>query len=166
MAKETEKKYTVTNNSWTEDAYKKTLISQGYLHASPNCTVRIRTAGDKGYLTIKGRTHGISRDEFEYEIPLNEAEFMLKNMTDGVIIEKERFEVRDSSGFIWSIDRFHGLNEGLIIAEAELSETQPIFPESLPDWIGIDISGDKKYFNSSLSSNPFANWNSKNSSEA
>ncbi|RYZ78810.1 MAG: CYTH domain-containing protein, partial [Moraxellaceae bacterium] len=127
---------------------------QGYLSRSKECTVRIRIAGDQGFLTIKGATVGASRTEFEYDIPLVDARAMLA-MCDGPLIEKYRRNIL-YDGMVWEVDEFLGENQGLVVAEIELeSETQAF---AKPDWIGEEVTQDSRYYNSNLSVSPFNSW--------
>jgi adenylate cyclase len=130
------------------------IIFQGYLNKDKNRTVRVRTYGAQAFITIKGLTEGITRPEYEYEIPCSDAVDMLQ-MCDGFIVSKTRHRI-DYDGHIWEIDVFHGENEGLIVAEIELkSEDEALIK---PPWLGKEVSDDKKYFNSSLSTYPFTRW--------
>lgn len=156
MATEIERKFLVVGNDWrsqsTGVAYR-----QGYIEtAKPGQSVRVRIAGEKGYLTIKGPAVGLSRSEYEYEIPLADARAMLETLCDRPQIEKHRYRL-PIGDVVWEIDEFHGDNEGLIVAEVELdSESQAV---DLPDWIGEEVSGDPKYYNASLTKHPYRNWN-------
>ena len=154
MAKEIERKFLLANDNWrglTQGVH----YRQGYLHADPTCTVRVRIAGDKGYLTIKGATVGIGRNEYEYPIPLDEARAMLDDLCPQPQIEKMRYTVRFAD-FLWEIDEFFGLNQGLIMAEIELEHEQQQFAK--PDWIGHEVTGDKRYYNASLCTKPYTTW--------
>jgi len=155
MAKEIEKKFLVKNESWKEGA-KITYYKQGYLSSTKERVVRVRTIDKKGFLTIKGITIGVTRSEFEYEIPAEEANLMLDNLCEKPVIEKNRAKV-SYEGLIWEIDEFFGENEGLVVAEVELSdENQEI---KKPDWVGEEVSGDPRYFNSNLIKHPYTKWN-------
>ena len=137
-------------------ASKKTLIRQGYLSSVPERTVRVRLTGDKGFITVKGpgNATGISRFEWEKEILGNEAEELLKICEPG-IINKTRFLVK-SGGHTFEIDEFYGDNEGLIIAELELNSEDEVFFK--PEWLGKEVTGDKKYYNAYLVKRPFKTW--------
>jgi CYTH domain-containing protein len=151
---EIERKFLVRNDNWRSLA-QGTLYRQGYLASKKERTVRVRVAGDRGYLTIKGPVIGIARTEFEYEIPFDDANRMLDELCEKPIIEKIRRKIsfRDH---IWEVDEFLGENEGLVVAEVELqNENQPI---ELPDWIGEEVSGQLKYYNSQLAKNPYRKW--------
>jgi len=153
---EIERKYLVTSSVFKEEAFAQNRIKQGYLSSVPERTVRIRIKGKKGYLTIKGITNeaGLSRFEWEKEIPLDEAEKLLLLCEEGVI-DKTRYEVKIGN-HIYEIDEFYGQNEGLIIAEIELQSESEIFEK--PTWLGEEVTQDKRYYNSFLSNNPYKNW--------
>lgn len=131
-------------------------IRQGYLNRDKERTVRIRTVNDKGYLTIKGINVGGKASEFEYKIPLSDAKQMLEELCEGSLIEKTRYEIK-YAGFVWEVDVFFGENCGLGFAEIELEcEGQPY---EKPPWIGTNVTGVKRYFNSRLSECPYSQWN-------
>ncbi|BAT54753.1 hypothetical protein NOS3756_37260 [Nostoc sp. NIES-3756] len=153
MAKEIERKFLVNGDSWRQLG-EGSLYRQGYI-ASQGATVRVRIAGNQGYLTIKGPTVNFSRSEFEYPIPLADAEEMLDTLCDRPLIEKTRYKI-EWSGLVWEVDEFAGANQGLIIAEVELTdEAQQV---EIPDWIGTEVTGDARYFNSYLVKHPFGEW--------
>lgn len=153
MAKEIERKYLVIDGVWKELATG-TVYRQGYLSTVPERTVRVRVIGDKGYLTIKGLSVGATRDEFEYEIPGQDANELLR-LCEPPIIEKTRYKI-EFEGLIWEVDEFSGENTGLIIAEVELRhEHQEVI---LPAWVGDEVTYDPKYFNANLVKNPYQKW--------
>ena len=152
MAEEIERKFLLKKDYWPHENVVK--YRQGYLNSDEKKTVRVRTAGDKGYLTIKGASIGASRLEFEYEIPLQDAGILL-DLCEKPLIEKNRYKVVDGD-FIWEIDEFFGENSGLIIAEIELEHENQEFKK--PDWIGEEVTGDPRYYNASLIKNPYKNW--------
>lgn len=153
MGQEIERKFLVTGDGWREGA-EGALYRQGYLAKDAERTVRVRIAGDQAYLTIKGRTTGTSRAEYEYEIPLKDAEELLR-MCDGPLVEKTRHKVKHA-GHTWEVDVFHGDNDGLIMAEVELeSEDDEV---EMPEWAGKEVSDDARYYNSSLSKKPYKTW--------
>lgn len=153
MAKEIERKFLVNGDSWRQLA-QGSLYRQGYI-PSQGATVRVRIAGHQGYLTIKGPTVNFSRSEFEYPIPLADAQEMLDTLCDRPLIEKTRYKI-EWAGLVWEIDEFTGVNQGLILAEVELTdEAQQI---EIPDWIGTEVTGDPRYFNSYLVKHPFSQW--------
>ena len=154
MAKEIERKFLVKGTAWQTLA-KETVYRQGYLSTVQERTVRVRTIEDKGYLTIKGISVGATRTEYEYQIPVEDANAMLDELCERPIIEKKRY-VLEYEGLIWEIDEFAGVNRGLIIAEVELSdENQKVV---LPNWVGEEVTGDPKYFNSNLTKHPYTEW--------
>ncbi len=133
-------------------------IAQGYLSVDPERTVRVRVAGPHGYLTVKGITSddGASRAEFEYEIPVREAEQILDLIALKPFVEKTRYRVRAGS-LVWEIDVFGGANEGLVVAEVELPSTST--EVELPEWVGPEVTGDPRYYNANLVRRPFSRWN-------
>lgn len=153
---EIERKFLVNSNAFKTEAFTQNRISQGYLNSAPGRTVRVRIKGNKGFLTIKGASNesGLSRFEWEKEIPVSEANDLLQLCEDGVI-DKTRFEVRVGN-HIFEIDEFYGENEGLIVAEIELQSESETFEK--PDWIGKEVTTDKRYYNSCLSQHPFRDW--------
>lgn len=154
MAQEIERKFLVVGDAWRELAPGATY-RQGYLSTVKERTVRVRTVGETGYLTIKGITVGATRAEYEYEIPAAEANEMLDNLCERPIIEKTRYKI-PCGGLTWEVDEFAGVNQGLIVAEVELDEeSQEI---TLPDWAGDEVTGDPKYFNANLIAKPFSTW--------
>lgn len=157
---EIERKFLVISSDYRLEAHKRTRIVQGFLNTDPERTVRIRIKGKHGYLTVKGKPNpsGLSRFEWEIQIPLAEAEELLSLCETG-IIEKIRFEVIVGS-HTFEIDEFKGENEGLVIAEVELRSENEAF--EIPDWLGKEVTGDVKYYNSSLSKNPYKNWRNEN----
>lgn len=153
---EIERKYLVTSSDFIAQSISQNEIAQGYISSHPERTVRVRTKGTKGYLTIKGigNETGVSRFEWEKEIEIEEAKQLLKLCEKGVI-EKTRYEVPSGKHTV-EIDVFHGDNDGLVIAEIELENE---FEEILkPDWLGKEVTNDERYYNSYLSQNPFKNW--------
>ena len=153
---EIERKYTLKNTKFLLSAAKAFKITQGYLSSVPERTVRVRTKNDKGFLTIKGKStlDGLSRFEWEKEIPLEEA-LSLLNLCEDYVIEKTRYEVVYGN-HIFEVDVFSGHNEGLMIAEVELqTEDESI---DLPDWIEKEVTGEEKYYNAYLSNHPFTQW--------
>jgi adenylate cyclase len=153
---EIERKFLVTSNTFKTDAFSQNKIAQGYLSSVPERTVRVRIKGDKGFITVKGISSdsGMSRFEWEKEIPVDEAENLLKLCEKG-IIDKIRFNVKIGN-HTFEVDEFHGENEGLIIAEIELNSENEVFER--PNWLGEEVTNDKRYYNSYLSNRPFKNW--------
>ena len=154
MPEEIERKFLVKGDSWRKLAQPE-LFRQGYLAASGNCLVRLRTEGNRGVLTIKGKRRGIAGSEFEYEIPLADCEAMLSSLALPGINEKRRYRIF-FEGDEWVIDEFLGENSGLIVAEIELSSETQSFAK--PDWVGEEVSLDSRYTNYSLSQLPFSRW--------
>ena len=153
MATEIERKFLISGRDWQMG--EPTLCRQGYLNLDKHRTVRIRVAGEKATLTVKGITIGMTRAEYEYSIPLSDAMAMLK-LCDGPLIEKRRWLI-SVGNMIWEIDEFRGDNQGLIVAEIELENESQSF--ELPGWVGKEVTDDDRYYNSSLSTNPFNTWN-------
>ena len=156
MAIEIERKFWIKNKNWkvAANAPKGTVIKQGYLSTDKERTVRVRIYGTKGILTIKGKSVGMTRAEFEYEIPIDDAIALLK-LCHQPIIEKVRHKI-PLDNVIWEVDEFEGVNEGLILAEVELeSEEQNV---NIPNWVGEEVTGDIRFYNSSLVNNPFTRW--------
>jgi adenylate cyclase len=153
---EIERKFLVNSEAFKQESFAQNRIKQGYLSSVPERTVRVRVKGNKGFLTIKGITNesGMSRFEWEKEIPVDEAEKLLLLCEKGVI-DKTRFEIK-TGDHIFEVDEFYGENEGLIMAEVELqSETESY---EKPIWLGKEVTRDKRYYNSYLSKNPFKTW--------
>jgi CYTH domain-containing protein len=153
---EIERKFLLQNTAFKAQAHKQERIAQGYLNSHPERTVRIRTKGDKGYLTIKGKSNesGTTRLEWETEIPVAEARSLLALCESGSI-DKIRYEVKSGS-HIFEVDEFFGENEGLLVAEIELQHEDEIFEK--PDWLGKEVTGDVRYYNAYLSRNPYKTW--------
>lgn len=154
MASEIERKFLVCADAWRSLATP-VLFRQGYLSLDKDRTVRVRIAGERAWLTVKGLTKGISRNEFEYEIPLADASQMLDEMAVGGVSAKFRYTFKYDLN-TWEIDEFLEDNLGLIVAEIELEYQDQII--QLPPWIGEEVSGDSRYFNSNLIRNPYKNW--------
>lgn len=154
MAKEIERKFLIKRELW-QPQRPGVEIRQGYLSLDPERTVRVRTKGAKGYLTIKGKNQGISRTELEYEIPYEEASQMLEELCLHPLVEKTRY-LEQHGQQLWEIDIFAGDNEGLAVAEAELPSEDTALV--LPIWIDREVSGEARYYNSSLTRLPYKNW--------
>ena len=153
MAAEIERKYLVTGTNWPKDNY--TDYQQGYLSLDKERTVRVRVAGDRAFITVKGITRNATRTEYEYEIPAQDADAMLRNLCLQPLIEKRRYRA-EHAGMIWEIDEFCGENQGLVVAEIELQHEDQKFEK--PDWAGEEVTADKRYYNASLVSDPFNTW--------
>jgi CYTH domain-containing protein len=154
MGTEIERKFLLTRDDWRKLAGG-TYYRQGYLNSQKERTVRVRTIDDKGFLTIKGISVGATRMEYEYEIPGKDANVLLYELCEQPIIEKNRYKI-EFAGFIWEVDEFFGENDGLIVAEIELESEDQQFDK--PDWVGDEVSGDPRYFNSNLIKNPYSSW--------
>ncbi|WP_297766555.1 CYTH domain-containing protein [uncultured Muriicola sp.] len=156
MPKEIERKFLVNLNEIPLPDNGE-LIKQGYFPIASNVktVVRIRVKGSNAFLTIKGENKGAVRSEYEYAIPINEAEEMLEEMCQKPFIDKTRYEI-SAGKHIWEIDIFHGDNKGLVIAEIELSEESDKF--NIPGWVGEEVTNDPRYYNSNLLLNPYRKW--------
>ena len=158
MGMEIERKYLIKalsgKSPWEKQGVHSSILQQGYLLNSENAVVRVRTADDRGFLTIKGKTVNACRKEFEYEIPFKEAIEML-SLCQGATITKRRY-YWDYMEFTWEIDVFSGANDGLVVAEIELEAPDQIFPE--PSWLGKEVTHDPRYYNSNLVLRPFCQW--------
>ena len=153
MGKEIERKFLVKGDLWRNA--EGIWCRQGYLNGDRERTVRVRTLGDQGFITVKGVMEGLTRLEFEYRIPLSDAEKMLSQLCEQPFIEKRRFRV-PCGATVFEVDEFFGKNSGLILAEVELeSENQPF---ERPEWLGKEVSGEPKYFNSNLFRHPYGDW--------
>lgn len=152
MAVEIERKFLVVGQGWR--SAQGLLLRQGYLNRDKARTVRVRVAGAQGFLTIKGPTQGVERSEFEYAIPLEDANALLA-LCDGPLVEKTR-HTQEVDGTVWEVDEFHGANAPLVLAEVELPHADA--PFSRPPWLGREVSHDARYFNSCLAQHPYAGW--------
>jgi adenylate cyclase len=157
MPTEIERKFLVKGDRWRELGQGK-AYSQGYITADENRSVRVRIAGDEGFLTIKGKTVGAARSEYEYAIPVEHAKEMLQNLCVPPLIQKTRYRV-EWEGLLWEIDEFAGENQGLIIAEVELTDANQTV--ILADWIGEEVTHDPRYYNSNLAKYPFGQWGNR-----
>ncbi len=154
MAQEIERKFLVVGDGWRGLA-PGVAYRQGYIPRGNGATVRVRIAGERGYLTLKGPTVGLTRSEFEYAIPLEDAIALLQTLCEPPLIEKIRYRI-PYDGLTWEVDEFTGENQGLILAEVELTtETQGI---SLPSWVGLEVSHDARYRNANLAIHPYSTW--------
>lgn len=132
-----------------------TQIAQGYMRTEPGVTIRVRLAGDKAFLTLKGKTVNASRKEYEYPVPVEDAKEMLDLFCKKPFVEKIRFNI-EYKGFIWELDQFSGNNQGLVVAEIELEHIDQKF--EIPDWVGEEVTHDARYYNANLINNPFCHW--------
>ena len=154
MGREIERKFLVADSSWKGGATG-TLYRQGYLSDVKERTVRVRIAGDRGFLTVKGKSRGLTRAEFEYAIPAEDAAAMLDGLCEKPLIEKTRYRV-PFGAHTWEVDEFHGANAGLVVAEVELASADE--EPALPPWVGREVSRDARYFNANLVKRPFTTW--------
>jgi len=155
MGVEIERKFLVKDDSWRSDVESEAHLMQGYLADSDKATVRVRITGNVACLTIKGPTVGVRRSEYEYPIPLADAQAMLRDLAVYPAIDKTRYQVRVGR-HLWELDLFTGENAGLVLAELELgSEDEPF---ELPAWAGKDVSDDPRYYNVNLARNPYQHW--------
>jgi adenylate cyclase len=154
LATEIERKFLVQGNDWRAGA-RGVAYRQGYLTTDPERTVRVRIAGDRAFLTIKGKTRGATRAEFEYPIPVADGNALLDQLCLRPLIEKTRFRI-EHAGWVWEVDEFFGENEGLVLAEVELRTADDVV--DLPEWAGQEVSDDSRYYNASLVELPFSRW--------
>ena len=159
MAKEVERKFTVKSDQWKVAASHHCRYTQGYLAGNERSSVRIRIAGDKANINIKSATLGIERLEYEYDVKLDDAREMLDLLCEKPIIDKTRYFV-PFGGKTWEVDLFHGDNDGLVVAEIELEHSDETF--ELPEWADQDVSHDPRYYNVSLVTHPYKDWQDKN----
>lgn len=155
MGLEIERKFLVINDNWKEFAEASSHLKQGYLASAKNATIRVRIEDDIATVNIKGATVGITRHEYEYPIPLGDAKELMERLIAGSAIEKRRYKVTYAE-HLWEIDVFTGENEGLVLAELELTSDTEEFDR--PDWIGDEVSGEERYYNASLSIKPYSSW--------
>jgi len=154
MGQEIERKFLLANDGW-RGLVEGVAYCQGYIATQGHRTVRVRIAGPTGYLTLKGPVQGLSRPEFEYEIPVDEARDILETLCDRPFVAKTRYKI-PVGDFVWEVDEFEGDNAGLILAEVELRSEEQSFER--PSWIGQEVTGDRRYYNSYLVQNPFQSW--------
>jgi adenylate cyclase len=155
MATEIERKFLVKNDLWRDAVVSESRMKQGYLTNKGNASVRVRIANDRAFLNIKSATLGIRRLEFEYEIPVTDADEMLATVAEQPFIDKTRYKVK-SGRHIWELDVFEGENLGLVVAELELESEDESF--EVPPWSGEEVSGDPRYYNVSLVKEPYSRW--------
>ena len=153
---EIERKFLVTSTDFIKESYSKFEIAQGYISSNPDRTIRIRIKDDKSFLTIKGKSseNGLSRFEWEKEIDVKDAQNLLLLCEKG-IIKKTRYNIQTSTQII-EVDVFHDENDGLIMAEIELKSEEEFYEK--PNWLGKEVTGNIKYYNANLSTNPFSKW--------
>lgn len=154
MAAEIERRFLVIDDGWRADAVG-VPIRQGYLSSGAGVTVRVRVEGSRGTLTVKGPPRGLSRDEFEYPVPLEDAREMLDRLCGERIVRKTRYRVSGDS-HVWLVDEFHDANDGLTLAEVELGREDEAV--DLPSWVGEEVSSDRRYTNAALAARPWSEW--------
>ena len=156
MAQEIERKFLILKNDYKAQSSRSFRITQGYLSSNPERSVRVRIKGESGFITVKGATiaSGISRFEWEKEIPVQEAETLLKICEPGVI-DKIRYEIKCGT-HLFEVDEFLGNNQGLVIAEVELTREDEVFAK--PDWLGREVTGEARYYNAVLAKHPYTTW--------
>lgn len=155
MAVEIEHKFLLANDDWRKCVSHSIRYRQGYLSSQPTSSIRVRTSNKQAWLNIKSATIGTHRHEYEYEIPLTDADEILNELCRKPLIEKTRYFVQNN-GHTWEIDEFDGDNQGLIVAEIELSEIGASFAKPL--WLGEEVTHDLRYYNNNLSTNPYSTW--------
>lgn len=155
MATEIERKFLVINDDWREQVTRQSHMRQGYLVGSEKASVRVRVAGDKGYLNIKSATLNVTRKEYEIPIPLADANELLDGLCEHPLIEKVRYYI-PAGAHTWEVDVFEGDNAGLVVAEIELQDEQEAFAR--PVWLGQEVSDDTRYYNVCLVKHPYKDW--------
>ncbi len=155
MAIEIEHKFLLADESWRGFVHKSAVFKQGYLSSVANTSIRVRISGEQAWLNIKSAVIGTHRHEYEYEIPLADAEEMIADLCKNPLIEKTRHYV-SHEGHLWEIDEFVGANEGLCVAEIELSEIGEMFTK--PAWLGAEVTDDLRYYNNNLTVHPYSEW--------
>jgi len=155
MGIEIEHKFLLANNLWRVGVTRSTHYKQGYLSSNSNVSTRIRISNTQAWINIKKATIGNQRDEYEYPIPLLDAEEMLKTLCQQPLIDKTRHLVPYQQ-HLWEIDEFHGVNAGLIVAEIELTSNDEVFAK--PDWLGAEVTLEHKYYNNQLAKHPYSSW--------
>jgi adenylate cyclase len=154
MPEEIERKFLVTGDRFKRGA-RSTRYRQGYLVTDPDRSVRVRVGGGAAFITLKGPTRGATRLEYEYAIPVDEGSEILERLALTPILDKTRYVI-EFAGSVWEIDEFHGENEGLVVAEVELpSEAHEV---TLPEWVGVEVTSDPRYFNQNLVEHPYSKW--------
>jgi adenylate cyclase len=151
---EIERKFLLAGDSWRALG-QPVLLRQGYLSSDPERVVRVRVEGNHACITIKGRSSGATRGEWEYPIPLTDANELLERLCQQPIVEKYRSKV-EFAGNVWEVDEFIGVNQGLVLAEIELQAEDQAFDK--PEWIGAEVTDDKRYYNSNLVRHPYSSW--------
>ena len=155
MALEVEHKFLLANEDWRHEVQHSELFRQGYLSSQPTSSIRVRICEGRAWLNIKSATIGTHRLEFEYEIPITDAQEILSSLCNKPLIEKTRHYVQHGND-LWEIDEFEGANQGLIVAEIELEEIGRSFEK--PSWLGLEVTDDLRYYNNNLAVHPYSEW--------
>lgn len=155
MALEIERKFLVRSDEWRREVIARELLRQGYLNSGPHCSIRARIAGEQAWLNLKARKSGMTRLEFEYPIPVAEANQILDELAQGPILEKYRHKI-PAGELMWEVDEFLGANAGLIVAEIELPSEEAVFDR--PTWLGEEVTEDERYYNFNLARQPYTEW--------
>lgn len=155
MATEIERKFLVKDDSWRREASDAVVMRQGYISEGERASIRVRVQGDQAFLNIKSATLGVWRREYDYPIPLGDAEEILDHLCEGPLIEKTRYHV-EHAGHTWEVDVFEGDNAGLVVAEIELGSEDEVFEK--PAWAGEEVSHDPRYYNVCLVKHPYKEW--------
>ncbi len=155
MAIEIERKFLVSSDAWRDAARSRSTLRQGYLNREGPASVRVRTSDEHAWLNIKSRELGVSRREYEYPMPVADADEMLGDLCQGPLVEKIRYEV-PVDGHVWEVDEFLGDNAGLVVAEIELSQADEAFTP--PPWLGREVTDESRYYNMNLSTRPYCRW--------
>ena len=158
MAIEIERKFLLRDESWRASVSRSTRLRQGYLTSEKHCSVRVRTSADAAWLNIKSITIGVERQEFEYPIPLSDADTLLDTLSQKPLIEKTRYYV-EVGHHTWEIDVFAGDNLGLVVAEIELNAADEAFEK--PAWVGEEVTEEVRYYNTQLARHPYSEWSSE-----
>lgn len=155
MALEIERKFLLSSAAWREQVESRELLRQGYLTPGSRCSIRVRIAGEQAWLNLKAKRSGMTRLEFEYPIPLADADEILSELCNGPLLEKYRHCIR-MGAYVWEIDEFLGDNAGLIVAEIELPDEAAHFAR--PAWLGEEVTDDERYYNFNLAQKPYREW--------
>lgn len=155
MALEIERKFLVRSDAWRHEVQSRELLRQGYLSSDSGCSIRVRITGEQAWLNLKAKRSGMTRLEFEYSIPLADADEILRELCNGPLLEKYRHRIARGR-YVWEIDEFLGDNAGLIVAEIELPDEAAQFER--PDWLGAEVTEEQHYYNFNLASHPYARW--------
>jgi CYTH domain-containing protein len=155
MGLEIERKFLLRSDAWRTQARSRVLMRQGYLSSGSRCSIRARIAGEQAWLNMKAKRSGMTRLEYEYAIPVSEANEILEELCDGPVVEKYRHEVAIGA-YVWEIDEFLRENAGLIVAEIELGSEAESFDR--PEWLGDEVTSDERYYNFNLAKHPFKLW--------